>query len=144
MCPGNKGDYDVVSDWSDGLASAPWTPGERAKELIRACTADGLKQWQPKGGESANRLPIGTKVIAAFIHKYDECVDFHFIRRDADGTWSMKDSNKGPITANIVNPIRHDASLVNQQLTTGIVRAEQFVAYFVVPANLAKLDAWAE
>lgn len=63
-----------------GLWSAGGIPYAEARktELLDVCVMDGLKRDGPG------------RCIAVYVHVYPDCIDFHFVRDENDGTWSHK------------------------------------------------------
>ena len=87
-----------------------------------ACIQDGLTD---------NGDP--NKQIAVFVDEYEDCIDYHFIRLDGDGTWSCQDSTGGPITTGIEDPVVWNAEQVGKQLATGELKGQMYAGMLYLP-----------
>lgn len=133
ICPGTRNGRDSeVNNWSEGFAEYPFT--DRQKDvLFRACLSDGLRL-----ADSAGRQ------IVMFVHRYKRCIDFHFYRLDLENgkSWSMKDSNEGPITVGIRDPIQHDKGLVGTKLHTGTLVGQKYAGLLYLPSGDDMQTGW--
>ena len=114
VAPGSANDGDMI-DW---CVSAE-IEKKYCTELINACERDGLMD--------ISYLKPG--LIAVFINKYADCLDYHFYRYDG-GTWSHNLGVAGTIITGIANPKANNAGLVgtNDALGSTII-GQQFVTY---------------
>lgn len=114
VAPGSANDGEMI-DWSVSAEIEK----KYCTELIKACEHDGLMD--------VSYLKPG--LIAVFINKYSDCLDYHFYRYDA-GSWSHKLGAAGDVVTGIANPKVYNAALVgtNDALGSTII-GQQFVTY---------------
>lgn len=130
-CPGTRnGKESAVSNWTDGLKDYPFI--DRQKEvLIAACISDGLRT-----------MDNAKKQIAVFVHKYKDCIDYHFYRLDDNNLWSCQDSTGGPITIGIRDPLKHDRELVGKKLSTGVLKGQKYAGLLYLPSGDNMQSGW--
>lgn len=130
-CPGTSNGKDSpLENWSDGLDDYPFIENQ-AKILIKACISDGLREFD-----------AAQKKIAVFLHKYDECIDYHFYRQDENGSWSCQDSTDGPIKVGIQDPVEYDKTLVNKELSTGVLKDQMYAGTLYLPSGVDMGKKW--
>ena len=112
VAPGSANDGDMI-DW---CVSAE-IEKKYCAELIEACKNDGLVD------ESSAKPGL----IAVFINKYADCLDYHFYRYDG-GTWSHKLGAAGTVVTGIADPKLYNAALVGSKDALGsTIIGQQFV-----------------
>jgi hypothetical protein len=119
LFPGtNCGKDSPTEEWSN----ITQITAARVKELMDACLDDGLDE-----------LPIGNcRKIAVFIHRYADCIDFHFYRLDGPD-WSHRPCAGAPVQV-AKDPRTSDAMLVGHLDPRGEkILGQQFCGFLYAP-----------
>jgi hypothetical protein len=76
------------------------------------------------------------------VHKYKDCIDYHFLRLDDDNSWSCQDSTGGPIVTGIRDPIQYNKDLVGRKLQTGVLKGQMYAGLLYLPSGDDLQDGW--